>query len=330
MKGIHFCLWGIVPLLCSPWFTNQFFPKVTALYLLACVFCIQLCKSKQDSISREHILIFIMVMVMAMSFSLVHLQYWVVVLLLAIIFSHVEEQQIMTTLYSICAAATLASIYGLYQCITSEYFRVNTFPTYTSSFSMINTAGAFVSCSSILTLILAVVNFPKHTPQLLIAFIVQLSYLLCTGSRAGYVSFAVALFLVGIVVTTRQLSLRRKHFLLILTILIATICISLLYTPVKKQSLSIFDAQNNSNKVRLYMWQSTLNMAGEHLWGGVGSGKFAQNYPLYRNEQEYKISDARVLMHPHNDFLLLVVENGVLILVVFLMLIFLCLRQLFS
>lgn len=330
MKGIYFCLWGIVPLLCSSWFTNQFFPKVTALYLFACIFCIQLCTSKKDSISREHTLIFIIIVLMAMSFSFVHLQYWILVLLLAIIFSHAQEQQIMTALYSICVTATLASIYGLYQCIASEYFRVNTFPTYTSSFSMINTAGAFISCSSILTLTLAVVNFPKHAPLLIIAFIVQLSYLLCTGSRAGYVAFAITLFLMGIVVATRQFNLRRKHFLLILVVLITTICISLLYTPVKKQSLSIFDPQNNSNKVRLYMWQSTLNMTGDHLWAGVGSGKFAQNYPLYRNEKEYKISNARVLMHPHNDFLLLVAENGILVLAAFLLLTFLCLRQLFS
>ena len=329
MKGIHFCLWAVVPLLCSSWFTNQFFPKVAALYLLACIFCIRLCKWKKDSVSNEHVLLFVMVIVMAMSFSFVHLQYWVLVLLLSLIFSQADDEQIMITLYSICLTATLASIYGLYQCITSEYFRINTFPTYTSSFSMINTAGAFISCSSILTLILVVVNFPKHSPQLLLAFIIQLSYLMCTGSRAGYVAFAISLLLMGIVIATRQFTLRRKHFLLIFTVLIATICLSFLYTPVKKQSLSIFDTQNNSNKVRLHMWQSTLNMAVDHLWGGVGSGKFVQTYPLYRNEQEYKISDARILTHPHNDFLLLVAENGIFILALFLALSFLCLRQLF-
>ncbi|BBM85706.1 O-antigen ligase family protein [Candidatus Uabimicrobium amorphum] len=329
MQGIYFILWGIVPLLCFSWFSNQFFPKVTLLYLLTCVFCIQLYKSKKNVISNEHMMIFVVVIFMAMSFSIAHLQYWIIILLLAIIFSHAEEKQIMTTLYSLCAAATVASIYGIYQYTASTQLRVNTFPTYTSSFSLINTAGAFISCSCMLTMSLAVVNFPKHTPLLLVSFVLQLSYLMCTGSRAGYVAFAITFLLFAIVVITRQFSLRLKHLLLILGVFVITIAASLLYTPVKQQTMSIFDSKNNSNKVRLYMWESTWDMTSDYLWSGVGSGKFIEQYPLYRNKEEYTISDSRVATHPHNDFLLIVAENGIFILALFIVLLFFSLRKLY-
>ncbi|WP_372366382.1 O-antigen ligase family protein [Candidatus Uabimicrobium sp. HlEnr_7] len=329
MKNTHLYLWGIIIIVCFPMFTNQFIPKTVAAFSIAVICCIVMfCNnSKKFSISYSHIIMIFIIIIMAIPFSSENFLCWGFIAIAFIIFSHSDNMN--SVFHSICLAATLASIYGLYQFIFS-YLRINTFPTYTSFFSHINSAGAFISCSAVLTLAL-LFSQKSFAQQLLFttSFILQISYLICTGNRAGYVAFTCSFLILLTIFAIQIPQQRKKLFLSAIAIVVIFSSFIVIYSPAQKRIASIFDLENNSNKVRLHIWKSTLEISSNHIWTGIGSGNFINYFPQYRNPQEYEISQGRVVSQPHNSFLLILVENGLVALLLFLLLLIYSLKNLY-
>ena len=93
---------------------------------------------------------------------------------------------------------------------------------------------------------------------------------------------------------------------------------------------SILSPDYPTNKVRLAVWDGTLEMIGDRPLLGAGAGRFRYDFPPYRDPEEARIPGlrgARTEVHdPHNEFLWAAAEGGVpagLALAAFLGLIFL-------
>lgn len=72
--------------------------------------------------------------------------------------------------------------------------------------------------------------------------------------------------------------------------------------------VSVFDPEFTSNEWRLEMWDATLNLISDNLWFGVGAGNWKINiYPYY---SEYLPSVYRHWRSPHNDYLWIASEKG--------------------
>ncbi len=86
---------------------------------------------------------------------------------------------------------------------------------------------------------------------------------------------------------------------------------------------SIGDMKDSSTSYRVYIWMGTLLMLKDFWISGVGPGTeaFTQVYPFYSY-------NGIVAPHPHNLFLQIITESGVIGLVVFLLLLFLFFKNL--
>lgn len=74
---------------------------------------------------------------------------------------------------------------------------------------------------------------------------------------------------------------------------------------------SIFDSQSQHNIHRLNVWKGSLQMAADHPVIGVGPGNWKIKAPLYFNHQFTELSALR-WARPHNDFLWILAEKGIL------------------
>lgn len=81
----------------------------------------------------------------------------------------------------------------------------------------------------------------------------------------------------------------------------------LMTTPIGQRLSSITSLTDSSISYRLGIWRGALNMAGEHLFGGVGVGEsaFCAFYPYYA------LSGIEGATHAHNLLLQLLCEFGV-------------------
>lgn len=86
---------------------------------------------------------------------------------------------------------------------------------------------------------------------------------------------------------------------------------------------SIGDMKDSSTSYRVYIWMGTLLMLKDYWISGVGPGTeaFTQVYPFYSY-------NGIVAPHPHNLFLQIITESGVIGLAVFLLLLFLFFKNL--
>ena len=63
---------------------------------------------------------------------------------------------------------------------------------------------------------------------------------------------------------------------------------------------------NTSNLARIYVWQSAIEMIKDNPAVGIGPGRFREAYQPYRDVRE-----KNNLVHTHNGFLQIAVENGI-------------------
>ncbi len=91
----------------------------------------------------------------------------------------------------------------------------------------------------------------------------------------------------------------------------AALALAGVYVGIKRTALSL------SFDIRTCVWASALEMAGDHLWRGVGLAGFQFVYPRYMRASAWT---EPLLYHPHNMWLDAVVQLGVPGLVVFALL----------
>jgi O-antigen ligase len=78
------------------------------------------------------------------------------------------------------------------------------------------------------------------------------------------------------------------------------------------------------NELRLPLWQSTLDMIGDHPWLGVGLDGFRFVYPRYMQAEAWA---EPLLYHPHNLWLDAAVRTGLPGLALFVLLVGACVRS---
>nr|NQU93789.1 O-antigen ligase family protein [Bacteroidota bacterium] len=80
---------------------------------------------------------------------------------------------------------------------------------------------------------------------------------------------------------------------------------------------SITNRNYGNNLHRIKTWQATARMIADHPIAGVGAGNWMINIPKYYNDRKRKIKESNWL-RPHNDFLWIYAEKGILGILAFL------------
>jgi len=220
------------------------------------------------------------------------------------------------------ATAALAACWGILQSFNPIY--INTYPAFVSTFGNINLAG---SCMAI-ALILA--TFPNHTSSRTLFWTkwvlsaILVIYLVRTGSRAAWIAVAAGFCAFGTIRMFQWKKLAWSKILKYTGLVLGILSLAIFQSDTRSKFIErwqeLFHWQQGSVLVRYKIWNSTCMMIAQHPFG-VGLGQFSHSFYKYRDPLEYKVSQGRVVDHPHNSWLLILAEAGWLAFVLFLALV---------
>ena len=254
--------------------------------------------------------------------------YW----LLANRFPQIEDFYSLLFLVAVSAGivsllAILQSAGIFWEAITDQYGE----PMVTGTFDHANHAAQFLILSLPLTAgLLGSASAPRRGIAFL-SFLLQFAFLILTRSRAGWV---VAFFTLPPAFFFLFRPFRRRHLLLLLALVLITLGLFLeipetssqrtLFTHLK----TLFSTQYSSNRIRLWVWQDTLNLIRSHPLRGVGAENFPVEFPRVQSDRlarELAQID-QIVESPHNEYLRILAESGLIgFLILFAALVFLLL-----
>lgn len=168
----------------------------------------------------------------------------------------------------------------------------------------------------------------KNRKVLLIAAILNVSFLLFTRSRAGILIlfFVIIVYFIFIFLKTpkKEILKKIKPVLVVISVslLLSFIPLKVGERPdLKSTAETFFDQEFKSNILRLNFWNASFQMIKEKPFVGHGMYKWSGYYPKYNGDY---FDDKSLLLvhniHAHNDFLEIFAENGLIATLVFLLL----------
>ncbi len=351
-------LLALVPLGFLPWGTNPQLPKtvilafIAIIYLVPKIFHIKNCRQEiLASIVKFFrlempLLNFLWILwILALLVSLFFCQdfamaikRWgdwlllVIVHFIAIKFSLQNWQRYSQILW---ISAGFTSIYGIIQSLNLE--TVNMYPAYTSTYSNVSYAGAAMAIF-LLVGTFPQSNFPFKKWFKSLAFLFMFWYLLRTSSRAAWLAFILGLLVYSILslwmrwknntlekteqkFSQQEISSQKSNLFFRCLFFLILILIPLLHSDFRmtlvRRLNELSHWQSGSIAVRTLIWKSTVQMIKEHPFG-VGLGQFSHHFYIYRDIQEIEISKERLVDHPHNTWLLMLSEVGIICTFIFL------------
>ena len=135
---------------------------------------------------------------------------------------------------------------------------------------------------------------------------------LFSPSRGGKISLCLAtLVFLGLYAYTQRR--RSKSITLILLLALTLGLVGVVgWQPVFDRFDLTFDSSGDLSDQRLFFWQDSVPLIGDFPLLGTGFGSFVDSYPFYQTVNTgYKIAE-----HPHNDYLELLTDGGVIAAVV--------------
>ena len=178
-----------------------------------------------------------------------------------------------------------------------------------------------------------VINFEKKWRWLsLISVSLLLINIAILQTRSVWIAtilFILSFILLWLVFSSRKSFSINKVFLkkalLVFTVIFIALSASIIIFQksgasnlLKYQVSSIFDLGSDNNQGRLKMWESTLQLSEDNLFFGVGAGNWKISVlPYYNLNYGSKYQNWR---RPHNDFLWVLSEKGIIGLILYLLL----------
>jgi O-antigen ligase/cytochrome c-type biogenesis protein CcmH/NrfG len=131
-------------------------------------------------------------------------------------------------------------------------------------------------------------------------------------SRAGIIALTLSMILFGALIVLRVNS-RRGMSIIILFVLILCVVGWFGWEPIFERFETIRDVSGDISEKRFEFWNDSINIIRDYPLTGTGFGSFAHIYPKYRS-----ISSNYFLEHPHNDYLELFIEGGMIAVILFI------------
>jgi len=221
----------------------------------------------------------------------------------------------------------LISIYGILQHFDMDFFKWNT-NFFGRPMGTIGNPDFFSSQLLFpLFLLLSFIFFSKKNKFLLVIvfFIILITffYTKVIGAFIGFF-FGFLLFIIIILILNFEYIktiFKNKIILFIITLLI--IFLIIFFKPLYNKTNSILIEKKRSMVHRLLMWKASLLMINDSPVIGKGIGNYRLYYPIYQakllNNPENKKYDYVVTWMPHQNYLLIAAETGILGLSMFLL-----------
>lgn len=217
----------------------------------------------------------------------------------------------------ILAACVAQACYGLMQYF--EIFQINKGFKIIGSFD--NPAGFAACLSAGVPFCFSIFELGSWRRYIgVVSFAVITSSIVLSGSRSGIIAIIIVSC---IYFANRYYHVLKKHLKYVILVFILLIFIG----------IGIFFLKKNSAIGRLLIWNNTLDMIADKPLFGYGSGGFRGNYMLYQADyfEQNPISPYSILAdnvtQPFNEYLLLIVEYGIVGLLFLLVTIFIIIKS---
>ena len=145
---------------------------------------------------------------------------------------------------------------------------------------------------------------------------------LLSGSRASWGIYAASMIGFAVYLYYTQPQRNMKKYLLIIAALVLPLSFGLYHYPPFKHKVETtaglfsgdYDKANAATSIRLPIWTVALKMSEDHLINGVGPRGFRYAYPPYaeKNDVFLKMNPNMGPNHPHQIFLEVLVETGII------------------
>jgi O-antigen ligase len=250
-----------------------------------------------------------------------------------------EKKDLFTSLYAYIFSALPLVIWAYYQYITGDFITMDaraSGPFVNANYLAMYLAPAV--CALWVLIVRGIVlgfKLPKFLIGVFLAAVYSVA-LLMTQSYGAMLAVMFSLFLFFISALNlhkrfqklEELDLLKKiAYFLGAFALIAGLSAVVLFAPTQKWKLFTEFQQRSSNSVRLQVYRISSQFLEESPWLGIGFGQFQ---PLYNLKAPEILSHAPyewVMLHPHNTFLAVWLNLGVIGLTMFLGLLFYCFRK---
>ncbi len=241
--------------------------------------------------------------------------------------------------YSVVIISTMFSIIGVLEVFQIKVLQLPSIIPPGSTLGHRSFAAEYLLPSLPFILILNEYIPKEKRTYLLIAAMINVSFLLFTRNRSGIIILAVvAIIYIIFILLKKEKGSKLKTLSPVLGVLLLSLMIS--FIPVKgterpdlqTTASTFFDSDFKSNVLRLSFWHASIQMIKKEPLTGVGLFKWSGVYPKYNGDYFNDENVAHIhSIHAHNDFLELFAENGILasltFLLIFILISFLLLKR---
>jgi O-antigen ligase len=241
---------------------------------------------------------------------------WPAMLMVMMFWTLHDVKVLRRILLGIMISGAFAMVYALWQVFagielyrgmaldpdpSGRFFRSVGFYGFYLTFAALAMTVCFVSASYVLEV--------RTKRRWLWSVIPVLSFLavLATFARSVWFSFA------GIVPLLGFLRGKKKDLIVTAIVILAALAAITTIPPLRERVLSSFDPKQNETRINL--WKTSLNMSKDFRIVGFGQDNFDYFFERYKVDGFYDTT-----VHPHNDYLNVLVNAGIPGLVMFLML----------
>ncbi|MEG1142899.1 MAG: O-antigen ligase family protein [Clostridia bacterium] len=199
--------------------------------------------------------------------------------------------------------AVLSGLTSVFQIVKLSFlgYRLDSTVRIDSFLENSNNLGAYTVLSFFIVLMF-IIKSKNKSSKIFFGFllILLLASIISCQSRNALIGLLIGSFLIA--------ALYDKRFILLSIIL----PIPLFLIPQSRlRILQIFDSSQNSS--RFQIWESAKMMIKDNPIFGIGYNNFEVNYPIYvANNENLFISEGYLPLHPHNIFLNIQAELGIL------------------
>jgi len=238
-----------------------------------------------------------------------------------------EDKFLKAVSYSVVIISTIFSIIGVLEVFQIKVLQFPTIIPPGSTLGHRSFAAEYLLSTLPFILILKEYISKEKRVYLLIAAVINVSFLLFTRNRSGIIILVVvAIIYIIFILLKKEKGSKLKAITQILAVLLTSFLISLF--PVRgterpdlqTTASTFFDSEFKSNVLRLSFWNASIQMIKEEPLLGVGLYKWSGCYSKYNGDY---FNDENVThvhnIHAHNDFLELFAENGILASLTFLL-----------
>jgi len=230
-----------------------------------------------------------------------------------------EDRFFKVVSYTVVIISTLFSMIGMFEIFQITFIPLPTVMPPGSTLGHRGFAAEYLLPAIPFFLIANEYISKKKKNILLIAAVINVSFLLFTRSRAGLlILFVIAIIYIVFTFIKKEKGKRFGVLKPIFVVILSSFLISLIHVKVgerpdlKSTAASFFDEEFKSNILRLNFWDASLQMIKEQPLTGKGLYKWSGYYPQYFGDY---FNDKNLFLvhniHAHNDFLEIFAESGI-------------------